>query len=406
MNIWNILGIEKTKDKELIKATYREKLKGVNPEDNQEGFMALRKAYEEAMYEADLKDEDGDNNQPEEGSLEYEFEALYNDYERRIKPEEWQTLFDRDEFVSLDTADDAMTRLFVFLMSNSFVPQNVYKLIAETFNVREIKSELCEKFPEGFINHILDNAKYRDPINYTLFDGDYAEVDKYIDIYYGLDSAVRQRNVEEQERLIGELEAIDLYHPYLEICKLRHEIHKLNRNVQTAEERREKYDDKLKELQIKGEELLNDIPDDFYALLFCGDIAIIREDVEATEKHYGRLAELDPDDLAIKNRLGDLYCAKGDFEAARDLFMKLLDVNQYDDGARYGLIRANNGLIEKYNKILETEPDNERVKYDLVWCYYRNGVFDKCVEVLNAFEPTKDNKCEYYDLLGRNYTRL
>ena len=42
---------------------------------------------------------------------------------------------------------------------------------------------------------------------------------------------------------------------------------------------------------------------------------------------------------------------KGEYEAARDLFMKMLDLNQYDDGARYGLIRANNGLIEKYNKI-------------------------------------------------------
>ena len=404
MNTWNVLGIDKTKDKEIIKTAYREKLKSVNPEDNQEGFMALRKAYEEAMYEADLTDdESGDNKGPEKGTLEFEFTNIYNDFNKRIDVANWQTLFDRDEFVSLDTAEDAVNRLLKFLMNNNFVPQKVYILIEETFNVKENKADFCERFPEGFINHIIDNAKYRDPINYYLFDGDLEDVDKYIDIYYALDSSIRQRNVEEQERLIGELELLDAYHPYLEICKLRHRIHVMNQTVTTVEERLEKYGDELKEMQAAGEEILKDYPDDYYILLYCGDISIIIEDIEATDRHYSRLAKLEPNDFAIKNRLGDLYCAKGEYESARDLFMKMLDLNQYDDGARYGLIRANNGLIEKYNKILEEEPDNDRVKYDLVWCYYRNGIFDKCVEVLSAFEPVMEDRCEYYDLLGRNY---
>ena len=236
MNIWTILGIDKTKNKELIKAAYRGKLVGVNPEDNQEGFMALRKAYEEAMYEAD-KDEEENTDAPAEDSLEYELKELYDDFERRINPEEWKKIFDRDEFISLDTAQEYMDKVFVFLMDYSFVPQQVYKVIEEVFAVTDNKDELSERFPAGFINHIIDNAKYRDPISYYLFDGEYDEVDKYIDIYYALDHSIRIRNVEEQARLIGELEAIDLYHPYLEICKLRHEIHKMNQTVETNEER-------------------------------------------------------------------------------------------------------------------------------------------------------------------------
>ena len=39
---WTLLGIEETKDKEAITAAYREKLKGINPEDRPEEFMALR----------------------------------------------------------------------------------------------------------------------------------------------------------------------------------------------------------------------------------------------------------------------------------------------------------------------------------------------------------------------------
>ncbi|MBE5933063.1 MAG: hypothetical protein E7263_06565 [Lachnospiraceae bacterium] len=193
MNIWNVLGIDKTKDKEIIKSAYREKLKGVNPEDNQEGFMALRKAYEDAMYEADIIDDASDENKPEKGTLAYEFAAIYDDFNKRIDVTNWQKLFDRDEFVSLDTAEESVNQLFAFLMDNNFVPQKVYILIEETFNVRENKADFCERFPEGFINHILDNAKYRDPINYYLFDGDLKDVDKYIDIYYGLDNSITKK---------------------------------------------------------------------------------------------------------------------------------------------------------------------------------------------------------------------
>ena len=169
MNIWNVLGVEKTKDKEIIKNAYREKLKGVNPEDNQEGFMALRKAYEEAMYEAELKDENFQDDTLQEGTLEYEFATIYNDFNKRIDVANWQELFDRDEFVSLDTAEDSVKKLFVFLMDNSFVPQKVYMLIEETFNVKENKADFCERFPEGFINHIILSFICISPENAVTF---------------------------------------------------------------------------------------------------------------------------------------------------------------------------------------------------------------------------------------------
>ncbi len=35
MDIWSVLGIEETKDKDILKTAYREKLKKVKPEDDQ-----------------------------------------------------------------------------------------------------------------------------------------------------------------------------------------------------------------------------------------------------------------------------------------------------------------------------------------------------------------------------------
>ena len=39
MNIWNVLGIKETEDKNEIKKAYRSKLRQINPEDEQEKFM-------------------------------------------------------------------------------------------------------------------------------------------------------------------------------------------------------------------------------------------------------------------------------------------------------------------------------------------------------------------------------
>ena len=47
MNIWDVLKIEQTKDKDALKKAYRMRLSSVNPEDDPEGFMELRKARSE-----------------------------------------------------------------------------------------------------------------------------------------------------------------------------------------------------------------------------------------------------------------------------------------------------------------------------------------------------------------------
>ena len=41
MNIWDVLKIEQTKDKDALKKAYRMRLSSVNPEDDPEGFMEL-----------------------------------------------------------------------------------------------------------------------------------------------------------------------------------------------------------------------------------------------------------------------------------------------------------------------------------------------------------------------------
>ena len=86
MNIWNVLGITATEDKNEIKKAYRNKLRQINPEDEQEKFMELRDAYEQALnYEPKEDDEEtGDAITLWVKKL----EKLYSDNARRFLSEE------------------------------------------------------------------------------------------------------------------------------------------------------------------------------------------------------------------------------------------------------------------------------------------------------------------------------
>ena len=56
-NIFEILGIESTMDKEKIRSAYMSRLAVTNPEDDPEGFKRLRQAYDEAISLSDKKED-------------------------------------------------------------------------------------------------------------------------------------------------------------------------------------------------------------------------------------------------------------------------------------------------------------------------------------------------------------
>ena len=49
MNIWEILGIEPTRDQGAVRRAYAAAAAQYNPEEHPEEFLAVRQAYEQAL---------------------------------------------------------------------------------------------------------------------------------------------------------------------------------------------------------------------------------------------------------------------------------------------------------------------------------------------------------------------
>lgn len=406
MNIWDILGCEETKDKVVLKTAYREKLKNVNPEDDSEGFMRLRQAYEEAIRLADIAAEEKDDSQDSE--LLRVIKVLYNDYSRRIRVEEWEKLLDRDEFVALDTSQDSFDTLIRFLMEKFFIPKHIWKLIVDRFEIEDRAKELSEIYPENFIEYIINNSLYDDVLDFSLLECRDELVDKFLDRYFRLDLAIRKHDYKEQKELIQLISEMDAYHPYFEMLRIKariQEFENIDSEGETQEERearREVYEDLYQDAIL----LHTDFPEDISFMGICGDLKLVLGDYEEAGEYYDKALSIKPDSYVMKGKLAEQKICIGEYAKSRDLFMELLRINHYDNSARSGMIRANVGLIEELKKNRQENPEDKKIPMEIGWSLYQIYKFPEAINILDEFEPSEEQICEYNNLKGRVYLCL
>ncbi|MGN0435957.1 MAG: tetratricopeptide repeat protein [Wujia sp.] len=407
MDIWQILGIKETKDKGELKKAYRRKLTKTNPEDNPEKFMELRSAYEEAVRLSDLQNEPKPVDESDMGILLSDIEKLYKDYWRRIEVKSWEELFDSDIFVSLTTGEEAFKVLIKFLMNHFYLPRQVWSLICETFDIKARRRELCESIPEDFLDYMINNASFDDILDYNLMDGAQSEFDSFIELYYHMDAAIRRKEISKQEELLNKLDGLDVYHPYKELCRIRHKVQVLySKNINEANDNHIYFKPDKIQLQDMEDELnrLNEkYPNTIPIINCCGDLAMLEENFERAKSFYDISYSLAPDNYIVMGKQAEVEYALGNYKRSRDLYLDLLKINHYDNNVRAGMIRANQGLVEMYQaRVKENSEDNES-RLEMAWSLYQSYRFDEAIDVLNEFEPSEDKICEYNNLKGRTY---
>ncbi|MGL4848685.1 MAG: tetratricopeptide repeat protein [Clostridium sp.] len=383
MDKWGVLGIEKTKDKDEVREGYMKKLPLVHPEEDPEGFKLLRNAYEEALKFCEEEEDD-------ESELDLwmkEVDRIYKDFSKRVVLENWKEVLDNPLCISLESSEEARNKLLNRFLSDYYVPQEVLICIDEVFNIREKKEELYELFPEGFVDFIINEIVYGGVIDYSLFKiEENKDYDKFLDLYFEIRRNINSRELENIEEKFEEIKALDIYHPYLEMQEARRFL------VVNEIEKASGICDRLVEL----------LPDDIQVISTVAEWYWEKKDYENALEYYRKGIEINSNNYNMQSGVADCLLELEEYDNAKTMYRELNRINPYDDYIRNKIYVVNEKIIEKRKADYLNLNYDER--FNLAWLLFENYRYDETLEV--DFTPKEEDKCEYYDLIGRAYLGL
>lgn len=222
--VFHILEIEPTKEEAQIRSAYPTLLKKTNPEDDPEGFKRLREAYEEALSLARETEEEENVPLDDIGFWLNEVDTVYQDIEKRSSTAEWEALISSPVCEDLDTSLDARNRLLGYLMDHFQLPQEIWILLDKSFQLVEDMEQLSQQFPEGFLSYVKSHTENPSFLPYHLFtvrDRNTMNADAYIKHFFDLMHSTDEGTLSESWKLLDEMKAFGLYHPYEDIEKMR-----------------------------------------------------------------------------------------------------------------------------------------------------------------------------------------
>lgn len=398
--IWKVLGIEETTDEDVIRQAYREKLSGVNPEEDQAGFMRLREAYEQAIEYVRKQQEQSDDmeelkNGDEVDRFIYRIYKIYEDIEKRRNPAKWQEAFQDEVCDSLDS--EVPERLLVFIMSHHYMPMEVWKAIDDKFHYMDDIEVLKEKFPEDFLNYVKYKVGHEEFIDFTIFSGDTSDhVDDYLNKYFDLKAMVDQGAVENREKIPGALKALedyDVYYPYVDAEKLRY-------LYLTDVENRES------EILELAKSLYRDYGENQYIAYYCGEAYEKCKHTEEAEEIWKKILAAEPDHYMAKFGVAKIMEGREELAAAKEYCLDLLDVDDRSQELRDFLDSLNERLIDLYTEQLKENEDDFPTTNKLAWCHFQMQDYKKVEDILNHVPEKYREEYDYINLIGRNYLAM
>lgn len=405
MSIWDILEISETKDKDVIKNAYRKKLQKVNPEDDPEGFMSLRHAFEEANIKADAKDtEDAAKREvpwqqapdffeleemTQKQQIEYwilRVENLYKSFYDRISTEAWELLLDDAVCQQIDMADETRVAFLNFLMEHTKFPNRIWKMFERTFEIIEDGQTLKDIFPVDFIDYISNAVAFEGVIDYDLFDGaGDADYDLFMDSYFLLKYYLDLENYDEARKQLDVMEGLEIEHPYMYTEKSRLLIH--DRDMDAA-------------CDLMAP-LAEEFPNNDYILYFYGAALAAAGRTQEARLVFEKILVLVPEHYMAKYSLTEMLFKEGQYKAAKDAYLELIEVNEHDEIVIEQLKQVNLYLIPEYEKKIEENPADLDSVLDLGWCLCQNEQYERCLDMLETLQVDEEHLYDYTNLRGR-----
>lgn len=397
IEIFQILGIEYTKDEHLIKNAYREKLAVTNPEDNPEGFKRLRAAYEEACRLAKQPEESEQEEQKKDetpsGRWVERAAEIYGNIRCRQDVALWKKLFEDDCFVSLEDEENCREKLLVFLMSHFKLPTAIWKLLDEKLGIVKGAKDLREHFPADFIRFIVNKCERGEDVEFEQFEGaEDAPYDLFLQYYDRCWQAMQEGNLEQAADCIRQADQLHIYHPVMEIC--RADLYEKQGKTEEAVEHLEK--------------LRSRYPKDS---MICYNAAELlwrnsekRTDYRARASQIYQELKAENDSHYMANlRLTEWHYEQGEYKEAKKCAEKVLAAG--GDDAFLKLLTKVNAKIEKDLEREYREKHGWETALELCWCYLQDGKIAKGIRLAVTLEKQlpPEKEAEWAGLMAKLY---
>ncbi len=372
--VFQVLGIEQTKDERSIKNAYRQKLAVTNPEDNPEGFKRLRSAYEQACAYTKTQDEEPEQEEEDlspSGIWAAKARALYSDINSRQNVGKWKELFEEDTFLSLEDEENCRRKLLIFIMDHYRLPGAVWKLLDEKMSVTKDAAKLREYFPADFIRYIVNKCNRGEDVDFSLFEGPQdADYDLFLQYYDRCWQALVENDLKQAEEYIKNADELQIFHPVMEICRA---------NLYVKQEKQDEAAELLVDLRKRFPK------DDMIGFNTAEVLWKCSRKEEAAEIYEELKSENDAHYMA-NMRLADWYYKKERYPEAKKCAEAVLSVGG-DDEFMELLTQINSELEKelerKYN--FRNTADAE-AGMELGWCYLQDGKTARGIMIARALE--------------------
>ena len=384
--IFHILGIPETRDQQAIQEAYRKKLKRTNPEDDQEGFKKLRRAYEEAMEFARRKQLE-ERQKLEKTPIELwldQADEIYQDMDRRRDEKEWRVLLSAPICEDLDTFLEIREDFLSYLMNYSNLPHTIWRMIDDRFQIREDRNNLEEEFPPRFLEYMISCMEQEEFLKYDLFevrDKKQADGDAYIRHYFEIGEQMDEEEYEDCAHRLEELKAFGFYHPYEDVLRMR-----LMMVSGQAEEG-----------ILLGQRLLLGYSKDTYIRLMAAEAFWNGGEWEEAGKIWREIHEENPANYSAADGLIRWYLHQEEYQSAKKLIFTLKEQYGWNDTLSRYIKSANESLIEKCKELLS---DPSEIEFEIFRLMKEMGQTEEAIVHLKKAIEKNPDQGQYHMAMG------
>lgn len=388
--VFQVLGIEETRDENMLREAYRKKLLTVNPEDDAAGFVRLREAYEEAIRLAKVSEDVEWATDTPVGAWTQKLDNIYLDLSRRIRVDSWEGLFEDAYFRDLDTEDDAKNALLAYLTRHYYLPSDIWTCIADACDIEKQIDTYAESFPRDFLRYILDSRTVVFALPFDLFEGPpTGDYDLFINNYFSLRNMIADERDSSPESLFDLLEQSDIQHPFVAAERIRNAIKSQDRI--SIRQNMDLFDSVLE--SNSHPYIRNSVAKAYWAL---GDYDKAENCAKATNDSY-------PDDFDSRKILADYQSLNKEYEKAHESYLEIIENYQNDKALHVAFINNLKAMIA-YKKARYTDSASDSERIELCWNYYQDGDAEKALKELLRINPeTDEDKYSYVNLISRLY---